>query len=237
MDNFADFLYTLRKEKGLTQAELAERLGVTNKAVSKWETGEAMPETALLVPLARELGTTVDELLNGGRNQSNAESPQKNASVDGEKSETPDGEFMKKYLFKRAHEHDEPKTLLNAIKGIVCAAVFFIGLAAYLIVGIALKKWTPYWVIVPVGALSCGIVGIIFDLCDGEVRKIKKERGEHPVIGAVCGLIMLTCIIVYLLLGALLALWHPYWIIVVCGAIVCGIVGSLNAVLNFKNKK
>ena len=53
MSAFGEFLYALRKENGMTQAELAERLGVTNKAVSKWETGEAMPESNLLLPIAR----------------------------------------------------------------------------------------------------------------------------------------------------------------------------------------
>ena len=67
MNNFGDFLYALRKEKGITQAQLAQELGVTNKAVSKWETGEAMPETSLLVPLSKIFGVTVDELLNGER--------------------------------------------------------------------------------------------------------------------------------------------------------------------------
>ena len=51
MNDFGEFLFKLRKEKGMTQAELAQALGVTNKAVSKWETGEAMPETALLLSL------------------------------------------------------------------------------------------------------------------------------------------------------------------------------------------
>ena len=67
MNDFGEFLYTLRKEKGLTQSQLASLLGVTNKAVSKWETGEAMPETSLLLPLSKILGVTVDELLNGKR--------------------------------------------------------------------------------------------------------------------------------------------------------------------------
>lgn len=52
-----------RKEKDLTQEQVAAALGVTSAAVSKWETGAAMPDVATLCPLARLLGTTVDGLL------------------------------------------------------------------------------------------------------------------------------------------------------------------------------
>lgn len=67
MNEFGNFLYSLRKEKGMTQQELADRLRLTNKAISKWETGEAFPETAQLVPLADVFGVSVDELLRGRR--------------------------------------------------------------------------------------------------------------------------------------------------------------------------
>lgn len=67
MDNIqiGRLIYDKRKELGLTQAELADRLKITNKAVSKWENGDGMPDVNLLAPLASELGLTVDELLNG----------------------------------------------------------------------------------------------------------------------------------------------------------------------------
>lgn len=65
INKFGEFLYLLRKQKNLTQNDLAYKLDITNKAISKWETGESFPETGQLVPLSKILGVTVDELLNG----------------------------------------------------------------------------------------------------------------------------------------------------------------------------
>jgi transcriptional regulator with XRE-family HTH domain len=62
-----ELIAALRKEKGWSQAELAERLGVTNKAVSRWETGRGYPDVELLPLVARELGVTISELLEGER--------------------------------------------------------------------------------------------------------------------------------------------------------------------------
>lgn len=62
----------LRKEKKLTQKELAERLHVTDRAVSKWERGLCAPDIALLEPLAQALDTTVLELVSGARTEPQA---------------------------------------------------------------------------------------------------------------------------------------------------------------------
>ena len=59
---FGNFLYTLRTENGLSQAQLGEMLGVTNKAVSKWENGSAKPNTSLIPKIAEIFGVTVEEL-------------------------------------------------------------------------------------------------------------------------------------------------------------------------------
>lgn len=55
----------LRETQKMTQAELAEHIGVSDKAVSKWETGKGYPDIALVEPLAKELGISVIELLSG----------------------------------------------------------------------------------------------------------------------------------------------------------------------------
>ena len=70
--NLGSFVAALRREKGWTQKELAERLHVTDKAVSKWERRVSMPDTALLIPLAETLGVSVTELLRGERLESDA---------------------------------------------------------------------------------------------------------------------------------------------------------------------
>lgn len=68
----AQFISELRKEKKLTQKELAEQLGVTDKAVSKWERGLCCPDISLLSKLSHVLGITTSELLNGEKAQSPA---------------------------------------------------------------------------------------------------------------------------------------------------------------------
>lgn len=64
-EKFGAFLSRLRKERGMTQKELAEKLFVSDKAVSKWERGLSLPDIALLQPLAEILGVSTTELLSG----------------------------------------------------------------------------------------------------------------------------------------------------------------------------
>lgn len=64
-DKIGKFILQLRKEKNMTQKELAEKLGVTDRAISKWENGRGMPELSLMKSLCDELGVSVNELLSG----------------------------------------------------------------------------------------------------------------------------------------------------------------------------
>ena len=61
------FISKCRKEKKMTQAQLAEKLNITDRAVSKWETGRGMPDSSIMLELCNELGITVNELLCGER--------------------------------------------------------------------------------------------------------------------------------------------------------------------------
>ena len=63
--SMGEIISTLRKEKGMTQKEIADQLGITDKAVSKWERNIAFPDTATIPKLAEILGVSVEELMQG----------------------------------------------------------------------------------------------------------------------------------------------------------------------------
>ena len=65
LNKISNFIKTKRKDLGITQDELAEKLFVTEKAISRWETGRGTPDISLLLPLSKELNIDVSELLNG----------------------------------------------------------------------------------------------------------------------------------------------------------------------------
>ena len=59
------FIAQQRKAAGLTQAQLAQQLNITDRAVSKWETGKALPDTSIMLELCQILKITVNDLLSG----------------------------------------------------------------------------------------------------------------------------------------------------------------------------
>ena len=144
MNEFGNNLYTLRKSKGMTQQDIADKLGVTNKAVSKWETGEAFPETAQLVPLADMFGVTVDDLLRGRAAAS--ESEQKVLLPDSEQ------ELAQKSRKKRAR-----------LAGRISSILMLSAAAVYLLLGFVWELWHPGWVIFPVSAIASGIISLILE--------------------------------------------------------------------------
>lgn len=69
--NLGEMISSLRKEKGMTQSELAEKMNVTDKAVSKWERNLSCPDVNSIPTLAEVLGITVEELLNAQTKKEN----------------------------------------------------------------------------------------------------------------------------------------------------------------------
>lgn len=98
--DFGNFVYQLRVEKGLSQSQLGDMMGVSNKAVSKWEMGISKPRPDMLAALASFFDVTVDELLAGRRNE--AVEQQESKKVDDTALKRWAGEYRKKKRQGRA---------------------------------------------------------------------------------------------------------------------------------------
>lgn len=112
MDQIAigKFIAQKRKEQNLTQEQLAERLGVSNKTISKWETAKCMPDYAVVKKLCEELKVTISELMDGEEND--------------EKSVRVYDEEQILDLLRRTQELEKQKVLLTGVILIVMGIAF-----------------------------------------------------------------------------------------------------------------
>ncbi|MCR5600434.1 MAG: helix-turn-helix domain-containing protein [Ruminococcus sp.] len=125
------FISQMRKEKGLTQKQLGEELLISDKTVSKWETGKGLPEVSLMLPLCEKLGINVNELLTGER--------------------IPDEDYKKKaeeniMNIMREKEENIKKIIIEAI---VCGVTILAGCTLITVAGLAeMKAWQRVLLIV-----------------------------------------------------------------------------------------
>ena len=215
----ADKLVQLRKEKGLSQEELAEKLGISRQAVSKWERAEASPDTDNLVTLAKLYGISLDDLLGNeieqseeerkySRSQGNESKKRINIRLKGVHVE--DGEDYVHVGWDGIHVHDKKGNNVDVKDGTVKVddkeyefdmkrrwyvfPVPFIVTLAYILLGVLGNMWHPYWLIFFIVPIYYSLVSAI------EHRQF--SRFAYPVL--IAGL--------YLWFGFTAGAWHPNWI-------------------------
>ena len=150
------FIAECRKKNNLTQAQLAEKLFISDRAVSKWENGKSMPDSSIMLSLCKELKITVNDLLNG-----------EVASMDNYK------EQMENKLLEMVREKEKTdKQLLNleVVIGILSSLILFIPIIIGALLPIE-KDWIRL-VIVFSGVIPC-FVGFFFAL------KIEQVAGYY----------------------------------------------------------
>ena len=212
MDNrTGQFIAKRRKAIGLTQKELADRLGVTNKAVSKWETGGGMPDISVLQKLSRILEVSVDELL-AGEYAEDTETSSKTRSIGKKRSRMPEEEPEKlpepraslpeRRRAAAAEKSSRRKSGFSA-KRIIIAGILFLPLflvacmhAEYLYVRRRSRfeyiiDWLPYLFLGT--AVLLAFIGICVLLRDRKLRII---------CGAVSGLVLIVALALGIYTGA-----------------------------------
>lgn len=106
-----NFIAQKRKEKNLTQMQLAEILGVSNKTVSKWENGNCMPDYSIIKSLCKELGISVSELMDGEEKDNTTENAE-------------DMKIM--FLLRRVHSLERQNKTIYGVLVIVLGVTFLV---------------------------------------------------------------------------------------------------------------
>jgi len=195
---FANRLVALRKEKGLSQEELAEKIGVSRQAISKWENGESAPDTDNLISLADVYGISLDELLG----KEKAEKPEE---VEAEVVENP----IKAEDDDDDDDDDDDErkgpTPIRFVRRMIESVGFLLAVVGYLLLGFLLKGPTGN-----LGWASCWTIFFVPMLLVGLLYAIERRRpSRFPIALLVVG-VFCTMGIVGNAYG--LNLWHPYWV-------------------------
>ncbi|MGN1061228.1 MAG: helix-turn-helix domain-containing protein [Candidatus Coproplasma sp.] len=222
--SFADNLQYLRKKNKITQEDLAESLNVSRQSVSKWETGEAYPETDKLIILCDKFGVTLDELLRGDvtkeAEEITNEQEEKTEAVKEVGSEKQNCGACDRASCAGCDGHmHSKKTVIGAA---ISSATMTVCAIIYLCVGLTIGLWHPTWLVFLGGVLVCIWSG---GLLEDESGKSKKEK----IGGLTCGTIMVSSAIIFLSIGYICGIWHPTWIVFIIGGGICGVIGAITS--------
>ena len=158
------FIAEKRKEQGMTQTQLAEALGITDRAVSKWETGRSLPDASLMLDLCSILKITVNELLCG------EELSMENYNEKAEKALVE--------MVKQKEEADRRLLKMEVVIGVLSTLFLFAMLAVGIVFMTMEKPMWVFWPLFGVGMVQF-IVGMAFAI------KIEQTAGYYEC--AECG--------------------------------------------------
>ena len=188
-------LYNLRKEKNISQEELANALDVSRQTISKWETGESTPDFNKICPLCEYFGITSDELLSGKQNIIEAKKEDKKAK------------------FARNLAISVGLYILSLVAIILLSALF-----DQPIIGVSL-----FFTIIAVATGIIIYSSIVYGKSEKEKVKESKEP-KNVVLKGITEIISIAGVITYLLVSFLTGAWHITWIIFIAIGLLNAIV-------------
>ena len=192
LTNFSNNLYSIRKQAGMSQEELAERLNVSRQAISKWERGEAQPDTDNLIAIAELFDVSLDWLVRSEDNRAEAveatatETKKSDDNDEDEDDEDEDDE-----------DEDDPAVIESKKRFRFWYDVPYpiIVTIAYLLWGFLADGWAVGWTLY----ITIPVYYSIIDC----IRRRKLSPFCYPVFIA----------FVYVLMGMAWDMWHPWWIL------------------------
>ncbi len=194
--NIGDMILKLRKEKGLSQEEVAEKLNVTRQTVSKWETGESKPDFDKIIPLCDLFSITTEELLRGKKLE----------------------EIKEEKVPKKDIKKERAKVLS------ICTFLYFLSIS-WIIFMESLNIIESEYVVcgfLLICAASTSI--LIYHFVSTKKEMEKEERKKDEKEKEIDGIIALIFTFLYLYLSFTTMMWHITWLIWIVYSIVIKII-------------
>ena len=198
----------LRKQHGLSQEQLAEKLGVSRQAVSKWERAEASPDIENLSSLAKLYGITIDELVNGTQQPTAPSDTYTNVQESEERPNTTDFSEGVTVMYDESPQNDETRTASMML--LQSFPFTIVVLIAFFLTGFLCDLWYINWVLFLLIPCWYGLLGA--------VKSCRTDKFPYPVFVAA----------VYLVMGFLCELWHPGWVVFLTIPVYYWIADAIN---------
>ena len=232
----ADRLVKLRKKYGYSQEELADKLGLSRQAVSKWERAEASPDTDNLICLAKLYGVSLDELLATDEDidtiveeQVKEEAPAQEEKVEvnkddhvifvgkGGKKVTIGDDGVTCYNADgtvKKHQFDTKMAVIGAVE----ATLFTLATVAYIVVSALLGWWNIIWVVFFIPEIICSIARAV----------VRKNANHFNMAFVACFVFFFVSLFLPSVIPGMPYLWHPMWVVFLAIPAYHSCVGAIN---------
>lgn len=197
--NLGETLLKLRKQKGLSQEEVADKLNVTRQTISKWETNQSMPDFDKIVPICKLYDVSSDELLTGSKKTITSEIGNQN----------------------NLDKTNKRKHALGISLGVL---IYFISVV-WIMVTIPVMELNP--IVSCAGFLIiCGVATfiIVYSSMVYKKKEVKHESKEEKLVKNINELLSILFTIIYFIVSFVTMAWHISWIIWIIYALVTQIV-------------
>ena len=219
----ANRLVELRKKNGYSQEELADKLGLSRQAVSKWERAESSPDTDNLICLAKLYNISLDELLNTDQSVEEIRKEVKEKESDSVKkieisedgvtiTENGETKIIKKGRYSHLSEQEQKRAkAFDLFECISTGALFLIATVVYLWVSFEHgSQWGKLWIIF----LAPPVISSVMNA----IKNRRFCQFAYPVAAT----------LLYLGLGLYLGMWHPTWIIFITIPVFYTVFGPID---------
>lgn len=201
--NIGEKLFELRREKNLSQEEVADKLNVSRQTVSKWETNQSVPDFDKIMPLCELYGVGVEELLTGKK-------PEEKTEMTQEEEDVP----TRNEVRRKSAE-------------VVSTSVFlYIFSIVVVIIGITVLNWNPILVssvfLLIIGFATARIIKHYMSI--PKFEETKEEHKQNQIMKEINGVIGMICTVLYFVISFTTMAWHVTWVIFIIDGLLCQVV-------------